>query len=110
MKGEAPRKQPTQLGKCLRKIFRFSFSNFGMLIIVFMYLIFGGFLFQFLENNKKIDSRAYFRRHRDECIQELWSVTSEYTTLFSPQYFHYVILGHVVVMPLTHILLTFHFN
>lgn len=78
MKRLAPHREPTPLGKCLRKLFRISFSNIGTLVIVFVYLIFGGFLFKFLENQKQIDSRVYFRKYRDDCIQELWSITSKH--------------------------------
>ncbi|XP_065212918.1 potassium channel subfamily K member 18-like [Planococcus citri] len=82
MKRVAPHREPTPLGKCLRKLFRISFSNIGTLVIVFVYLIFGGFLFKFLENQKQIDSRVYFQKYRDECIQELWSITKSAFVLY----------------------------
>lgn len=70
--------RPTFLRRFSTGCIRAACSQIGLVILVIVYVLFGAFLFEYLESVPEVQKRSAIQRSREECLKELWAITGNY--------------------------------
>jgi len=68
---------PARVRRCLRVFFSHLFSNLGLFALVVGYVLLGALLFEFLEADYELEKRGHIKRHREDCLNEMWHITGK---------------------------------